>query len=140
MKISMADYARMSSSAAREQHARTAVDAGTAASLGYKTLIDAYKEREIGALGAGQVSEDALQDFDFITSSTARNALAHFMKVGVDVQRFERSRYAKNDSALAEMQILDEDEHWHKVKSSSLRPVITHAAPRGSLWFVGHGR
>ena len=62
------------------------------------------------------------------------------MKVGVDVQRFERSRYAKNDSALAEMQILDEDEHWHKVKSSSLRPGYHVIAHHGSLWFVGHGR
>ena len=113
--------------------------AGTAASLGYKTLIDAYKKREIGALGAGQASEDApckILYFYHVPRTGGGTLLAHFANVGIDVQRFERSRYAKNDSALAEMQILDEDEHWHKVKTSSLRPgyhVIAHHVGRSGL-------
>jgi hypothetical protein len=113
--------------------------ADTAASLGYRALMDAYEEPRISTLGDSQASKDApckILYFYHVPRTGGGTLLAHFTNVGVDVQRFERSKYAKNNSALGKMQVLDEDEHWHKVKSNSLRPgshVIAHHVGRSGL-------
>ena len=62
--------------------------------------------------------------------------LTFFSRLGVDVQRFERSKYAKEGSDLAQLQALDEDEHWKRVTDRVLNPgnhVIAHHVGRSGL-------
>ena len=62
--------------------------------------------------------------------------LSHFGRIGVDVERFERSKYARPDSELAEDQDEDADEHWRRVVGNSLQGghhVIAHHVGRPGM-------
>ena len=62
--------------------------------------------------------------------------LNFFSRLGVDVQRFERSKYATEGSDLEQLQALDEDEHWKRVMDRVLNPgfhVIAHHVGRSGL-------
>jgi hypothetical protein len=58
----------------------------------------------------------------------------------LDIQRFERSKYAKNGTELFELQKLSDDEHWNRIVGNVLRPgshVIHHHVGRAGLLDMG---
>ena len=84
----------------------------------------------------GQSGECRILYFYHIPRTGGGTLLSHFGRIGIDVERFERSKYARPDSALADDQSEDEDEHWRRVVDESLQGgqhVIAHHVGRSGM-------
>ena len=84
----------------------------------------------------GQSGECRILYFYHIPRTGGGTLLSHFGRIGIDVERFERSKYARPDSALADDQDEDEDEHWRRVVNKSLQGgqhVIAHHVGRSGM-------
>ena len=92
-------------------------------------------EETIAPLLGGQRACKILY-FYHIPRTGGGTLLNFFSRLGVDVQRFERSKYATEGSDLEQLQALDEDEHWKRVMDRVLNPgfhVIAHHVGRSGL-------
>jgi len=95
-------------------------------------LLGAFMSSD-GAQGKGECK---ILYFYHVPRTGGGTLLGHFGKIGVDVERFERSKYAAPDSELARVQEEDENAHWNRVVSKSLEGgyhVIAHHVGRSGL-------
>ena len=93
---------------------------------------------KLGATSGG--NECKIVYFYHVPRTGGGSLVGYLANSRLDLQRFERSKFAKNGTELFELQKLSDDEHWNRIVDNVLRPgshVIHHHVGRAGLLDMG---
>ena len=96
------------------------------------------EKAKLGATSGG--NECKIVYFYHVPRTGGGSLVGYLANSRLDVQRFERSKFAKNGTELFELQKLSDDEHWNRIVENVLRPgshVIHHHVGRAGLLDMG---
>lgn len=98
-------------------------------------------EAKLGASSSSSTAEECKILYFYHVPRTGGGSLVGYLANSqLDVQRFERSKFAKNGTELFELQQLTDEEHWKRIVTNVLRPgshVIHHHVGRAGLLDMG---
>ena len=131
-KLNASAYARLVDWPDDEEH-------GDGFSPGIPKAKDGKNEKaKLGATSGG--NECKIVYFYHVPRTGGGSLVGYLANSRLDVQRFERSKFAKNGTELFELQKLSDDEHWNRIVENVLRPgshVIHHHVGRAGLLDMG---
>jgi len=97
-------------------------------------------EAKLGASSSSPVEECKILYFYHVPRTGGGSLVGYLANSRLDIQRFERSKFAKNGTELFELQQLTDEEHWKRIVTNVLRPgshVIHHHVGRAGLLDMG---
>lgn len=97
-------------------------------------------EAKLGASSSSPAEECKILYFYHVPRTGGGSLVGYLANSRLDVQRFERSKFAKNGTELFDLQQLTDEEHWNRIVTNVLRPgshVIHHHVGRAGLLDMG---
>jgi hypothetical protein len=97
-------------------------------------------EAKLGASSSSPEEECKILYFYHVPRTGGGSLVGYLANSRLDVQRFERSKFAKNGTELFALQQLTDEEHWSRIVTNVLRPgshVIHHHVGRAGLLDMG---
>ena len=97
-------------------------------------------DAQLGASSSSPVEECKILYFYHVPRTGGGSLVGYLANSRLDIQRFERSKFAKNGTELFELQQLTDEEHWKRIVTNVLRPgshVIHHHVGRAGLLDMG---